>query len=258
MAPNKPCCVIHCSKTVWCLENRYIHHLRRLSPNIMPSSDEAWLFKASALAHSRLRLVGLQHKTQKKCSSRKPIEIISYSSQHAGKGLPDRTWLNQIELPFKRENLWAVSGSRVDFQQLRPVLVVVDGEQLRVALEDLVEGEIFHLLEPELAKGWSTRRDVESHQADVPKKTERVDENREPWGSFTTAVTSAPTTLTSEKYLVALATKDMSGNYWINLPQDSEHIFYSLDFAPSKSETRLYTREHQLQLKDLFCDLRIH
>ena len=64
-------------------------------------------------------------------------------------------------------------------------------------------------------------------------------------------VISAPTTLTSEKYFVALATKDMSGHYWINLPQDSEHTFYSLDFAPSKSETRLYTREHQLQMKDL-------
>ena len=102
---------------------------------------------------------------------------------------------------------------------------MVDGEQLRVALEDLIEGEIFQLLEPELAKGWSTRRDVESHQADIPKKTQRLDENREPWGSFTTAGTSAPTTFTSEKYLVALATKDMSGCYWRYLPQVSVHIF---------------------------------
>ena len=38
-------------------------------------------------------------------------------------------------------------------------------------------------------------------------------------------MTSAPTTFTSEKYLVALATKDMSGCYWRYLPQVSVHIF---------------------------------
>ena len=44
-----------------------------------------------------------------------------------------------------------MAGSRVDLQQLRLVVAVVDDEQLRVALKDLPIGEIFHPLEPQLA-----------------------------------------------------------------------------------------------------------
>ena len=69
-------------------------------------------------------------------------------------------------VPFEWVDLPTVAGPWVDLHELEPVPGVSDSQQLRVGLKHLMKGDV-HLLGPELATGWSVRRDVKAHHSNV-------------------------------------------------------------------------------------------